>query len=120
MATGLAPGAVREGRGRGLHGADRLGYRQRMGGRAAGWLRILERDGGLVLVAEGAYVRYGVPLHVTVRREGRGSYRFVCMEEGDGMSQPPTTSRAVDRAELERLLDGLAAGDRPVERLGIH
>lgn len=84
---------------------------------AARWLELLDRDGLLLLVADGPYVRYGMPVHVTVRRE-REVYRIDLVEESDGVGVPPCSSETIDRAELLPFLERLAADGRPLRRLG--
>lgn len=82
--------------------------------RVAGWLERLDREGLLLLYAEGPYVRFGMPVHVSVRRLAAGTYRVDTMEDGDGASVPASSSRTVDRAGLGQLLDALVTGGRPV------
>lgn len=81
------------------------------------WIHIVERDGLLLLTAEGPYVRYGMPVYVTIRRQ-RGSYRVEWNEAGDGAGVPASGSENLDRPGLEQYLERLLADGRPVRRTG--
>jgi hypothetical protein len=86
-------------------------------GRHEDWIEIVDREGMVALVADGPYVRYGWPIHVTIRRSG-GRYSVSWYSDGDGAGPGASGDKDLDRAEVERFLDEVLQHGRPVERLG--
>jgi hypothetical protein len=82
-----------------------------------GWVELVDREGIVSLVAEGPYVRYGWPVHVTIRRAGE-RYQVSWFNEDDGASAAASGQKDLDRAGLERFLDELLPDGRPAQRTG--
>jgi hypothetical protein len=86
-------------------------------GRHQAWIEIVDREGLVALVADGPYARYGLPVHVTIRRSG-GRYRVNWYSEDDGAGPGASGDKDLDRTGLERFLAELLQDGRPAERLG--
>jgi hypothetical protein len=83
-----------------------------------GWIELVDREGIITFIADGAYVRYGWPVHVTIERSD-GRYQVSWFNEDDGASAAASGQKDLDRAGLERFLEELLADGRPVERTGL-
>ncbi len=82
------------------------------------WVELVDREGIITFIADGAYVRYGWPVHVTIERSD-GRYQVSWFNEDDGASAAASGQKDLDRAGLERFLEELLADGRPVERTGL-
>jgi hypothetical protein len=80
-----------------------------------GWVELVDREDIVSFVAEGPYVRYGWPVHVTIRRAGE-RYQVSWFNEGDGASAPTSGQKDLDRTGLVRFLAELLPEGRPTQR----
>jgi hypothetical protein len=84
------------------------------------WIQWVERAGEGYLVAEGAYVNYGMPCRIVVRRTG-AAFVVSSWVDGDGMGGSTSDEEELDREGLRRMLQGLCGTGRPVlSRRGIE
>ena len=82
------------------------------------WIELVDREGIITFIAEGAYVRHGWPVHVTIERS-EGRYKVSWVNEDDGVSVAASGQKDLDRPGLERYLEELLPDGRPVVQTGL-